>query len=202
MLNAAELDRGRRYRLESDRNSFLKTRAVLRHLLGEAVGLAPKTLQICQNTWGKPMLSGQARDLIDFSVSRTEGLSAIAVSEGCRLGIDIERIRPVVDRDRIVARIFDAPVAQSLSRLQEPEQDCAFFRLWTATEAFLKAIGTGFAGTRARVPICLSEDAKIILLDEMPWTLRSLSLSEEFLGHVVVESPMESTIPVAGARCH
>ncbi len=201
LVAPAERDRAYRYTRECDRNAFLKTRATLRWLIGSAVGADPRRIQFNENDWGKPTLAGKAARSISFSVSHTIDLSVIALSDGRRIGIDVERVRPIADRDRIANRVFGPSIARALTCLEDVVQDCAFLRLWTATEAFLKATGTGFAGTQERVPLSLSKRSGAVRLErqrktehEASLSLIQLSLPKGFVGSVVVESRQSAQV--------
>jgi 4'-phosphopantetheinyl transferase len=201
VVDSAERDRGRRFVRESDRNAFLKTRAALRRLLGRLAGAEPQTIKFEENAWGKPLLAGKSASAISFSVSHTDGLSVIAVSDGRKIGIDVERDRCVADRDRIATNVFGASMARALSCLQDAVQDGAFLRLWTAAEAFVKATGTGFAGLDAQIPVSLSGSSGVVGLKsrraaagEPPLSLLELALPRGFLGSIVIEG-------VAGSEC-
>ncbi len=156
--------------------------------------MEPHTIRFEQNSWGKPRIAGASPRPVSFSVSHTDGLSVIAISDGRNVGIDVERNRAVADRDRVARDAFGASTARALSRLHAVDRDGAFLRLWTAAEAFLKATGTGFAGRDASIPLSLSEATGVVRLDhagaaigEASLKLMPLSLPDQFFGSVVLE---------------
>jgi 4'-phosphopantetheinyl transferase len=194
IVDAAERDRARKCVRERDRNSFLKTRAALRRILGRIIDAEPQTIKFEENAWGKPLLAGKTARPISFSVSRTEDLSVIATFDGRRIGVDVERARSIAEHDRIASDVFGVVTAQALSRLEDVAQDGAFLRLWTAAEAFLKATGTGFAGNRARIPVSLSGSSGAVRLgcrlasaEVRSLSLFELSLPRGYLGSMIVE---------------
>ena len=192
LLDAAERDRGSRYLRQSDRNRFLKTRAMLRRLLGRMLEREPRSIRFNKNSFGKPILADNSARSVSFSVSHTDVLSVVAISDGRRIGIDVERLRPIADRGRIATRVFGASIARALTDLNEDAQDRAFLRMWTAVEAFLKAKGTGFAGIQDDLPLVFCEKSGTVSFGgqkkkETPMSLITLSLPEGFLGSVVVE---------------
>ena len=79
----------------------------------------------------------------DFNLSRSEGRYLIAVTRAGRIGVDVERLRPIGDLDRIASIYFTAPEAATISDLQDDQKLRAFFACWTAKEAYAKAVGTG-----------------------------------------------------------
>jgi 4'-phosphopantetheinyl transferase len=199
VVDSTERDRWHRCVRENDRNGFLKTRAALRRLLGRIVGAEPHTVRFEENTWGKPVLANKTVPTISFSVSHTDGLSIIAVSDGRRIGVDVEQERCVAERNRIASQVFGVSIARALCSLQDDVQDGAFLRLWTAAEAYVKANGTGFAGHEARIPLLLSGSSGLVRLEcsgnsahERSLSLFRLSLPRGFAGSLVIEGRQEN----------
>jgi hypothetical protein len=78
------------------------------------------------------------------SLSHTDGLAAVAVSDGGVTGVDVERIRPLRHMDRIAARLgIDLPDGPDEARLQ------AFFAGWVRAEAQGKALREGLSAPAA-----------------------------------------------------
>jgi phosphopantetheinyl transferase len=154
------------------------------------VGVLPRNITFRYNNWGKPSIDAPGQAAIDFSVSHTKGLSAIALSQGVCVGVDVEPFRPCPDRIRIAGDLFGVEVAKQLLAVDVARQDAVFLRLWTAGEAFVKARGLGFAGINGRVPITLSAvgSEEVVLRREVRerWSLTLLDLGDEFIGHVIV----------------
>ena len=66
-------------------------RAALRHLAGELLDLDPAAVPIVAGPHERPELQVPGTDL---GCSRSGELGLIAVARGCRLGVDVERVRP------------------------------------------------------------------------------------------------------------
>jgi 4'-phosphopantetheinyl transferase len=117
---------------------------------------------------GRPVVGGR-RDL-SVSISRTAGLTLVAVGRTCRVGVDVEAIR---DRrlDHLPAHALTEREQQHLAQVNDGHRLEAFLSYWTRKEALLKAAGFGLAiepnlielpppGTSTRVltvPDCLGE---------------------------------------------
>jgi 4'-phosphopantetheinyl transferase len=191
LLDAEERTQASRLKGKSDRDAFIKTRAALRSIVGREAGLPPRDIRFRYNSWGKPSVEvvGQ-QPSVDFNVSHTKGLSAVALARGAAVGIDVEPYRPCPDRIRIAADVFGLEVAQQLLAVEPDRQDAVFLGLWTAGEAFIKARGSGFAGMNGKVPVCLAKDGseRVVMRDDLTdrWSLTALDLGHEFVGHVVV----------------
>jgi hypothetical protein len=132
----------------------------------------------------------------------------VALSDGRRIGVDVEQIRAVPDRREIVTEVLGADLADALCNLSETVQDRTFLRLWTAAEAYVKATGTGFAGLEGPIPLSLSAETGAVSLRVggsdpavPPWAHFELKLPDGYCGSLVVENldgrPCEPVTPAA-----
>ncbi|MDP1839138.1 MAG: 4'-phosphopantetheinyl transferase superfamily protein [Reyranella sp.] len=143
LLSEDEKARGRSFVTISLRHRFVAVRARLRTLLGEHLGLDPRTLVFVQNAFGKPRLADHPS--VHFSLSHSSDQAVLAVSEQREVGIDIERVRPLDHLD-LARRYFHPNEVAAIEGAQLPqEQLLAFFRVWTLKEAVVKAIGKGLS---------------------------------------------------------
>jgi 4'-phosphopantetheinyl transferase len=80
------------------------------------------------------------------------------------VGLDLETIRPV--RDALLSKVAD----EAEWRLAGGKNERIFFRLWTAKEAVLKAVGKGMAGlSRCRIVAVTDESNMVLTYDNAPW---------------------------------
>jgi phosphopantetheinyl transferase len=177
-----------------DTSAFAVTRAALRCLLGNQIGVPPKDVLLVRNAWGKPMLADpQHRAELDFSVSHTGHFSAVAISSCGPVGVDIERAdHQVSEIVRISAEVFGAATAAALHRLPPDYRNDTFLRLWTAGEACLKAMGSGFAGAGGRAPVTLSAGGSPQADEE--WALYSLDLPSDYVGALAVPNSAKALL--------
>ncbi|WP_242222227.1 4'-phosphopantetheinyl transferase superfamily protein [Bacillus cereus group sp. BfR-BA-01380] len=142
-LPVKEQERIKRYQRWEDRqNTFLATKMV-RRLLSEYLDKPIDSLQIFRDELGRPKLIGQNNWLGDFNVSHSgEWVICAMVGEG-RVGIDIEKIRPI-DFD-VAKYCFTMEELDVLFNLNPEKQLSLFYELWTLKESFVKAIGQGLS---------------------------------------------------------
>ncbi|AOJ01435.1 MULTISPECIES: 4'-phosphopantetheinyl transferase family protein [Burkholderia] len=148
-LNDAERERARRFVRAEDTLRSAATRAVLRSLIGAALGLPPAELRIAADASGRPQLAPEHAALaptLDFNVSHSGAHALIAWSRAARVGVDIEERRAGVDWQSLGRAVFAPADAAAIDRLPVGEREAAFYRVWAAKEAFLKALGTGIGG--------------------------------------------------------
>ncbi len=143
LLTTDEQSRALRYKIAKAREQFVIGRGLLRRLLGEYLAQEPQTVPLCYLPSGKPVLAGNSPP-IHFNVTHTDGWAIVAVGYH-RLGVDIERVRPVTDVVGLVSRYFSHIEAEDFRRLPEPYHTAAFFRGWTCKEAVIKAAGATVA---------------------------------------------------------
>lgn len=138
-LSKEELARLKNFRFESDQERYRYTQSAKRTILAHYLEQKPLALSFVENKYGKPSLAG-----LEFSISHTKGLSILAVSTGSPLGIDIERLEPQANLENLAQRILSNKEILVFTNLSNSKKLAAFYQFWTAKEAYLKAIGTGF----------------------------------------------------------
>jgi len=95
---------------------------------------------------------------LSFNLAHSGREALLAVAQVRRVGIDIERTRPVLRLDRLIRRFFSDREAGELLRLEREERDAAFFRTWVRKEAYLKAVGGGVPAGLRRFSVSTASD--------------------------------------------
>ena len=137
-LTADEQARATRYKVAKPRTEFVIGRGLLRGLLSEFLGVEPVAVPLEKLPSGKPVLASAAG--LHFNVTHTDGV-AVLVAGRTRVGVDVERPRPLADADGLVGRYFSAAEGAAFRSLPERHRLSAFFRGWTCKEAVIKAAG-------------------------------------------------------------
>jgi 4'-phosphopantetheinyl transferase len=106
-----------------------------------------------------------------------------AVTIGVDVGVDIERIDPQLDFEKLAAHFFSANERCWLQRASRHRRRRLFFRLWTRKEAWLKGEGSGFSTP--------DQDVDPVHLDgcctfDGHWWLRSFPVARYYLATVAV----------------
>ena len=143
ILSSDERERAGRFHFERDRDSFIVIRGRLRTLLSGYHGCRPQELEFGYGPQGKPWLLFPAYEGFEFNLSHSGGLAVVAISLNRELGIDVEQVRPVPDALEIARQQFARAEYADLLSFAGEAQTAAFYRCWTAKEAFLKGLGTG-----------------------------------------------------------
>jgi 4'-phosphopantetheinyl transferase len=219
-LPADERHRARRLAFERDRRRFVFAHYVLRATLSRYLAVAPIDIAFSYTAHGKPMLAGESGGRIEFNMSHSDRAVLIAVSTAGPVGVDIEAIRDLDDRDDIARRTFAPGEFQGLSRLAEGDRTTAFFTCWTRKEAFVKALGEGLSHPldRFEVTVAPGQPAALVHVDgdarrAAAWTIAALPCVPGFATALAVAAPVtvscfrwteQSAAPAiaaAGERC-
>jgi 4'-phosphopantetheinyl transferase len=201
LLSPAEVERARRFRFPALFERFVSDHGRLRLLLAAYLQADPQSLQLVQNVQGKPRLSGPDCRL-RFNMSHTRGLTMIAVCLDAELGIDVEVLRQLEERDEIAAAHF-APLEKKVLQAQPAEErDAAFLRCWTRKEAYIKAHGEGLSLGLDRFAVTLADQDRAALVhcdwDENEpdrWMLHHLQPMAGYIGALAIEQGAWSLRP-------
>jgi 4'-phosphopantetheinyl transferase len=143
-LSADERERAARRRHELDRRRYIAGRGILRTLLAGYLNRDPAELCMTYGPQGKPELAEQSgAPPIRFNVSHSGPLALYAFSRGARIGVDLERLRPLRHAHRVAERVFPAADLRSWLSLPPEHRLAGFFNRWTRLEAVAKLHGGG-----------------------------------------------------------
>jgi 4'-phosphopantetheinyl transferase len=151
LLDATETERARRFRFDRDRSRYVSHHAFVRRVLARYLGVDPAAVVMRSMARGKPELEPDVH--LAFNASRSHGLSVVAVSGG-RVGIDVERARPIEDALRLARSQFSPRERTLLDSLPEAQRDDAFLAIWTRKEAVVKAFGLGLSVPLDSFDVC------------------------------------------------
>jgi 4'-phosphopantetheinyl transferase len=136
LLDDGERRRADCFRFEKDRRHSIVARGALRLLLGRYLFADPHEFRFATGPQGKPHL---AANELEFNVSHSSGMVALAFTRSAPIGIDIESEERALDPEPLARRNF-AP-----SEVAAGIED--FFTIWTRKEAVIKAAGGGLSHT-------------------------------------------------------
>jgi 4'-phosphopantetheinyl transferase len=184
LLDPAERERASRLRTPELTRRFVVAHGALRRLLAGALGCRPEAVVFTADENGKPHLPGQG---LHFNLSHAGELALLAVSAAGPLGVDVEPVRALPDRDLVADRFFSPHERRALAAAAD--RDRAFFTLWTRKEAYLKALGYGLARPLAEFDVSLDEPARLLADRAQPaavetWELFHLTPAPGYLGAV------------------
>ncbi|MEO8429870.1 MAG: 4'-phosphopantetheinyl transferase superfamily protein [Acidobacteriota bacterium] len=155
LLSPDEAARAGRYRFERDRRSYTVARGTLRVLLGGYLVRPPESLTFAYGEQGKPSLAGAWDGDLRFNLSHSAGLGVFAFSRGVEVGVDVEAMRDTGDLHGLAERFFSAEEAAALGAVPAEARPEAFYRCWSAKEAYIKGVGEGLSMPLDRFAVSL-----------------------------------------------
>jgi 4'-phosphopantetheinyl transferase len=144
-LDDAECRRAARFSVEGGRLRYLAAHTMLRTLMGKKLGVDPQALAFSEGVRGKPSLTApRVHPTPWFNLSHSGDLAVVALSDS-EVGVDVEMIRSVPKLDRLAKRFYSDAERRRLSQSAKGRREADFLAIWTAKEAYLKAVGSGVA---------------------------------------------------------
>ncbi|MBI3166880.1 MAG: 4'-phosphopantetheinyl transferase superfamily protein [Chloroflexi bacterium] len=190
-LSVDEANRATRFRFEVDKNRFIVAHGVLRKILGHYLHSNPAELTFSLNQYGKPAL---VNSTLEFNLSHSGNFALVAVTQGRKIGVDVERIRQGISSNVIAQQYFSKSEVAELQSLPLEQRESAFFTCWTRKEAYIKAQGVGLSLPLESFDVSLTPGQPAILRATRPdpqesarWTLHSLDVDPNYAGGLAVE---------------
>jgi 4'-phosphopantetheinyl transferase len=202
ILSSDEQGRAGRFRFERDRRWYIAAHVVLRLVLSRYLKQAPERLTFCCGRYGKPSIAASSRPLtptspLRFNLSYSGGMAVYAVALESEVGVDIERMRTLREREHLAATVFSKREQEAMLSLPERDRDRAFYTCWSRKEALIKAAGYGLHMPLDHFDVSLEpgEPARlrdIQSLPEMPmdaarWSLCDLPNIPGYSGALAIE---------------
>jgi len=179
LLSADEQRRAARLRDPEKSRNFIAARGRLRQILARYLHYSPATIRFDYGPAGKPFLADNTTLFFNLAHSRDWGL--LGISDNGELGVDLEFLDKETDFQAIARKFFTVGEQTQLAGLPPAHLRQAFYRLWTANEARLKAYGDGF-----------SKPAENQTKPLLP--VRHFRVAPDYLGALATESNGQETV--------
>lgn len=177
LLSPDEVKQYKRFQFKNDQHSYLVSHALMRSVLSRYANLSPAQWQFKKNAHGRPEIKQSTSGVpLKFNLTHTKDLSACIVTLGMECGIDAEAVNRDNDLIKIAERMFAAPELASMENLHDSSLRKAFFKYWTLRESYVKALGTGLAGSSKDFYFCIGDNDISI---EFENTMRQLNNDKE-----------------------
>jgi 4'-phosphopantetheinyl transferase len=202
-LDGRDRERAARFRFPEDRARFILGRGLLRKCLGHYLPQSPKTVELALTNRGRPFFPRDEK--LQFSISHTHDLVAVALTADARIGLDLEFVQPDLNLIELAERIFSPDDLRAFQALPAAEKPAAFFRAWTRKEAYLKARGEGIAEKLQEISVSFGPEKTVSVTDGRDkyaantWRLLSLPVPAGYAGTLACDDPAKR---VEGAFVH
>ena len=185
LLNDAEKHRAAAFRSSEARRLFVAGRVLCRSIIGPIAGCAPQALSIALTPSGRPYLPDYPG--IDFNLSHTQDMVALAICRGGHVGIDIERLDAFSEAEarEIMPLILSEHELNQVHQLDARHRRDVFIACWVQKEAALKCSGQGFLADPHSVILASNDTTSSIECEVLgePIFLRSGRIDEEETGN-------------------
>lgn len=178
-LSEDEIIRANRYHFPAHKRRFLVARGCLREILGSYLAINPEKVEFIYSERGKPSIKAP----FQFNISHSHEMALCGLTLTGRIGVDLEKMRAMKDLQSLTKRFFCAREHKLIEKSGEKEK--LFFQLWTAKEAYLKALGTGISGGLDRVEVGLDPLKLENVAGE--WQLWTTEIGDNYRATVVIE---------------
>lgn len=128
----------------------------------------------------RPFIKG----IFDFNITHSGEWVICAVSETCRIGVDVEKIKEVDLND--YRKTMTQGQHQEISSSSHPEK--AFFRMWVIKESVIKAHGIGLTFHLDK----MEYGPNLARLEEQDWYYSVLDVGEGYACAVASDKPVEN----------
>lgn len=196
ILNEYEKNKARRFHFEKHQKRFIIARSSLKKILSLYLSISPQEIEFIYNDYGKPKLIDKINKLaLQFNVSHSKNMAIYGITCHYLIGVDIEYIRPMPEAENLAKRFFSDKEYEQMRPLPSEEKSKEFFKLWTAKEAYLKAIGQGISGGLEKVEISQYEPKQFISLPEsnnIKYNLFYLTPHYNYLAAIAVQNNQQN----------
>ncbi len=197
LLSPDEIARANKFRFHHLKTRFTAARGILRHLLANYLSINPCDIEFEYGDRGKPRLSSsQHPSFLEFNISHSQEYALFGFTYNDLIGVDLEYIREMTDALKIAQRFFSVREYELLRTTEKEAQPELFFTLWTAKEAYLKAVGKGLAGSLDSVEIELNQPQSPRLqaiqgdkATAAEWSLYPCLPATDYLGAIAIQTP-------------
>ncbi len=133
-----------------EKERYLNRRCLLRKTLSEVLKLGPSEIKLERGVCGKDFLESTGVQMIDnisvdFNISHSGNIMAMALSRSYRVGVDIEILGPGIDIAGIRESISGLDPAKKDKSIMQSKDPQELLVQWTRIESLGKLAGTGLA---------------------------------------------------------
>ena len=168
ILSTDEINRSNEMRSVEKRRQFIITRGITKKILATSLDKNPAQIEFFYNRFGKPFINDKYNDyVIEFNTSHSELYGLIAITLNSKIGVDIQKVKPLQDIKSLSNRFFSNDERNELMKIAKNKQQDAFYLGWVRKESFIKAIGIGvsYGLNRFTVPLSKKQNKNFIISD-------------------------------------
>jgi 4'-phosphopantetheinyl transferase len=192
-LSDDEKSRADGFKFSNLRSRFIAAHGGLRQILAGYLKRDASEVALVLDENDKPQIApDQNPQGLAFNLSHSGDLALVSIAKAAGVGIDVEMIREINDTQLLAKRFFSARESLALALLDVEHQLVGFFRVWTAKEAYLKAIGVGVTGNLKGFTVSPHAHSRQIGIEfdqrseDGSWVLQGLPMSSSYIAAIAL----------------
>ena len=189
-LTEDEIQRHARLKIPEKKDQFLNSRGILRLILSSYLDISPGLIQIESNSSGKPYLPDSD---LSFNLSHSGDLLLYGFCLKANIGVDIQEVYHIASIESMIKKTISFKEQSYLERVSTKKRLDAFFDIWTAKEAYIKALGDGFQQDLTAISLIPDISESNFTLEHpstennsSEWTIRSIKVKPGYKGSFAV----------------
>ena len=182
LLMPDEVERANKFYQQKDRNRFIISRGVLKHILGRYLNQEPSAIEFGVGENKKPYIKNSAQLNLRFNLSHSGDAILLAISDSA-IGADVEFINYDFGFTEVLDDNFSV---NEITYIKETDSAERFFRVWTRKEALTKATAQGLDCDLRLVP-GLDGTYGVehgIIASNDDWVISSFNLNDKYAASI------------------
>ncbi|MGH3625370.1 MAG: 4'-phosphopantetheinyl transferase family protein [Sciscionella sp.] len=173
VLDEQERSRYDAYQNDGDRARFATARLVAKSAVAELTGQQPADIRFttrcagCGGPHGRPTL-GAGYPPLELSLAHSGDRIVVAIMNGFRIGVDVERVDYAAEVDQLTWQEFDKIERSMWLELPEPDRVEGYFRVWTRKQSLIKAVDRALDFEMREVMVAAADDEPGVLQIPVP----------------------------------
>jgi 4'-phosphopantetheinyl transferase len=168
-------------------------------ILSSYIEEEPSGINLSTHPAGKPFLPDQA---INFNISHSGNMLILGFGYFDHIGVDVQEEYSISNLEIVLERFFSPEEQDYLYSLDPDLRQTQFFSIWSAKEAYLKALGEGFrlsSTAFSALPEDGSSQTYLLTSFNNPephqnWMIREINLQPGFKGAAAVSGNLSEIV--------
>jgi len=196
-LSINEQEQAKRYYDKVLADHYIISHGILRSILSYYIDQSPSSLELINNTYGKPFLKNSN---IEFNMSHSRNMVCYVIAFNNKIGVDIEFYNTTIDMIGMLELVFTKKEVELIRSLDIDEQYKTFYKFWTKKEALVKAVGKGLYYPINTIEVIKLLSGESILLTDgnkelrQEWYCYELDLPKDYSGAVGIQGKIDELI--------
>ena len=195
ILSDNEKTKIKKYISKGLRSRHIVSTGLARVLISNYTTYKPNDIIFKYNEFGKPFVSPDSNgNNLFFNLSHSYNYVVYVFTRNMPIGIDVEKVKELADMEGVVDLCFSESEKKWFSKVSSDKKEEIFYKIWTAKEAYIKAIGKGFSFSPKRISLGQQIENRLFVKeiegngDNNLWKLITFNPYPDFISSIMVEN--------------